>query len=60
MVQILQSILTVKIAENVDLFKSWGVTSFEMAPQFVSADDGTFLDSVIQNGYAFADLTILP
>ena len=29
-----------KIAENVDLFKSWGVTSFEMAPQFVSADDG--------------------
>lgn len=43
------------IAENVDLFKSWGVTSFEMAPQFVSADDGTFLDSVIQNGYAFAD-----
>ncbi|MBS6886278.1 MAG: glucosyltransferase, partial [Streptococcus salivarius] len=44
-----------KIAENVDLFKSWGVTSFEMAPQFVSADDGTFLDSVIQNGYAFAD-----
>ena len=44
-----------KIAENVDLFKSWGVTSLEMAPQFVSADDGTFLDSVIQNGYAFAD-----
>ena len=44
-----------KIAENVDLFKSWGVTSFEMAPQFVSADDGTFLDSVIQNGYAFTD-----
>ena len=37
------------------MFKSWGVTSFEMAPQFVSADDGTFLDSVIQNGYAFAD-----
>ncbi|MFR6599898.1 MAG: glycoside hydrolase family 70 protein [Streptococcus sp.] len=44
-----------KIAENVDLFKSWGVTSFEMAPQFVSDDDGAFLDSVIQNGYAFAD-----
>ncbi|MFR2571872.1 MAG: glycoside hydrolase family 70 protein [Streptococcus salivarius] len=31
MVQILRSILTVMIAENVDLFKSWGVTSFEMA-----------------------------
>ena len=43
------------IAQNAELFKSWGVTSFEMAPQFVSADDRTFLDSVIQNGYAFAD-----
>ena len=55
MVQTFQFILTVRLFENVDLFKSWGVISFEMAPQFVSADDGTFLDSVIQNGYAFAD-----
>ena len=43
------------IAENAELFKSWGITSFEMAPQFVSADDRTFLDSVIQNGYAITD-----
>lgn len=43
------------IGENAELFKSWGITSFEMAPQFVSADDRTFLDSVIQNGYAFTD-----
>ena len=43
------------IAENAELFKSWGITSFEMAPQFVSADDRTFLDSVNQNGYAFTD-----
>lgn len=43
------------IAENIELFKAWGVTSFEMAPQYVSTDDGTFLDSVIQNGYAFDD-----
>ena len=43
------------IAENAELFKSWGITSFEMAPQFVSADDRTFLDSAIQNGYAFTD-----
>lgn len=43
------------IAENAELFKSWGITSFEMAPQFVSADDRTFLDSVIRNGYAFTD-----
>ena len=44
-----------KIAENASLFKSWGITSFELAPQYVSSDDGTFLDSVIQNGYAFTD-----
>ncbi|MFC3931265.1 glycoside hydrolase family 70 protein [Streptococcus dentapri] len=44
-----------KIAANTDLFKAWGVTSFEMAPQYVSANDGTFLDSIIENGYAFSD-----
>ncbi|MGT2750258.1 glycoside hydrolase family 70 protein [Streptococcus orisasini] len=43
------------IAQNVDLFKSWGVTSFEMAPQYVSSEDGSFLDSIILNGYAFED-----
>lgn len=43
------------IAKNVDLFKSWGVTSFQLAPQYVSSHDGTFLDSVIDNGYAFTD-----
>ena len=43
------------IAANADLFKSWGITSFEIAPQYVSSTDGTFLDSIIQNGYAFAD-----
>ena len=45
----------VKIAENADLFKSWGVTSFQLAPQYRSSTDGTFLDSIIQNGYAFTD-----
>ncbi|MGT2907169.1 glycoside hydrolase family 70 protein [Streptococcus dentiloxodontae] len=44
-----------KIAENTDLFKSWGITSFELAPQYVSTTDGTFLDSIIENGYAFDD-----
>lgn len=44
-----------KIAQNVDLFKSWGVTSFEMAPQYVSSEDGSFLDSIILNGYSFED-----
>lgn len=43
------------IAQNADLFKSWGVTSFEMAPQYVSSDDTSFLDSIIKNGYAFDD-----
>ena len=37
-----------KIAENASLFKSWGITSFELAPSNVSSDDGTFLDSVIK------------
>ncbi len=44
-----------KIAENADFFKKLGITSFEMAPQYVSATDGSFLDSIIQNGYAFSD-----
>ncbi|MEY8661334.1 glycoside hydrolase family 70 protein [Ligilactobacillus faecis] len=43
------------IAKNVDLFKQWGITSFEFAPQYRSSEDGTFLDSVINNGYAFTD-----
>ena len=45
----------VKIAQNVNLFKSWGVTSFQLAPQYRSSTDSTFLDSIIQNGYAFTD-----
>lgn len=45
----------VRIAQNTDLFKSWGITSFEMAPQYNSSKDGTFLDSTIDNGYAFTD-----
>ncbi|WP_241209302.1 glycoside hydrolase family 70 protein, partial [Streptococcus sp. DD11] len=43
------------IAKNVNLFKEWGVTSFELPPQYVSSQDGSFLDSIIQNGYAFED-----
>ncbi|WP_367301134.1 glycoside hydrolase family 70 protein [Leuconostoc carnosum] len=47
----------VKIANNAQLFNSWGVTSFQLAPQYRSSTDGTFLDAVssIQNGYAFTD-----
>nr|WP_245335104.1 glycoside hydrolase family 70 protein [Streptococcus oricebi] len=43
------------IAKNVKLFKEWGVTSFELPPQYVSSQDGSFLDSIIENGYAFED-----
>ena len=43
------------IAQNVELFKDWGVTSFQLAPQYVSSHDGSFLDSIIDNGYAFTD-----
>lgn len=45
----------IKIAENAQLFKSLGITSFELAPQYRSSTDNSFLDSVIQNGYAFTD-----
>ena len=45
----------VVIAKNVDLFKQWGITSFEFAPQYRSSTDGTFIDSIISNGYAFTD-----
>ena len=45
----------VKIAQNANLFKSLGITSFELAPQYRSSNDNSFLDSVIQNGYAFTD-----
>ncbi|KXT76791.1 glycoside hydrolase family 70 protein [Streptococcus sp. DD12] len=44
-----------RIAENADLFKAWGITSFEMAPQYVASTDHSFLDSIIANGYAFSD-----
>ncbi|MFC3931857.1 glycoside hydrolase family 70 protein [Streptococcus dentapri] len=50
-----EELTNVVIAKNVDKFVSWGITDFEMAPQYVSSTDGTFLDSVIQNGYAFTD-----
>ncbi|MCT4395697.1 hypothetical protein EFS54_01530 [Periweissella beninensis] len=45
----------VKIAKNAQLFKSWGVTSFQLAPQYKSSTDTSFLDSIIANGYAFTD-----
>ena len=45
----------IKIAQNVNLFKDWGITSFEMAPQYRASSDKSFLDAIVQNGYAFTD-----
>ena len=45
----------VLISQNINKFKSWGITSFELAPQYRSSTDHTFLDSTIYNGYAFTD-----
>ncbi len=45
----------VKIAQNAQLFKNLGITSFELAPQYRSSTDNSFLDAVVQNGYAFTD-----
>ncbi|TDM32017.1 glycoside hydrolase family 70 protein, partial [Leuconostoc citreum] len=45
------------IAKHAADFNKWGVTSFQMAPQYRSSTDGSFLDAVdtVQNGYAFTD-----
>lgn len=43
------------ISQNGELFKQWGITSFQLAPQYRSSTDTSFLDSIIQNGYAFTD-----
>ncbi|MDI6498933.1 glycoside hydrolase family 70 protein [Leuconostoc suionicum] len=45
----------VVIQSKTDYFKELGITIFEFAPQYRSSTDGSFLDSVIQNGYAFTD-----
>ena len=43
------------LAKNTNLLKAWGVTSVGLPPQYVSSKDGSFLDSTIDNGYAFDD-----
>ncbi|MGB2540872.1 glycoside hydrolase family 70 protein, partial [Leuconostoc suionicum] len=43
------------IAKNVQTFKDWGVTSFQLAPQYRSSEGNSFLDETLKNGYAFTD-----
>ncbi|GAA6112857.1 glycoside hydrolase family 70 protein [Apilactobacillus apinorum] len=45
----------VVISKQANLFKQLGFTYVELAPQYRSVDDSSFLDSVVQNGYAFND-----
>ncbi|USS87438.1 KxYKxGKxW signal peptide domain-containing protein [Fructilactobacillus hinvesii] len=45
----------VRIAKNAQMFRDWGITSMQLAPQYRSSEDDTFLDSIVKNGYAFSD-----
>ncbi|MHA8138291.1 glycoside hydrolase family 70 protein [Lactobacillaceae bacterium Scapto_B20] len=45
----------VVLAKNAQMFNDWGVTYMELPPQYRSTTDNSFLDSIIQNGYAFND-----
>ncbi|GAA6117741.1 hypothetical protein NRIC0776_13190 [Apilactobacillus kunkeei] len=45
----------VVIPQKASLFKDWGITSFELPPQYRSSNDHTFVDATINNGYAFSD-----
>lgn len=45
----------VVLANHADQLHDWGITSVQLAPQYRSSTDGTFLDAIIQNGYAFTD-----
>ncbi|MHA8137802.1 glycoside hydrolase family 70 protein [Lactobacillaceae bacterium Scapto_B20] len=43
------------LAKNANMFNQWGVTYMELAPQYRSTTDNSFIDSIVQNGYAFND-----
>ncbi len=45
----------VVIAKKAKLFSGLGFTNIELPPQYRSTNDGTFLDSTVQNGYSFND-----
>ncbi|WP_367301135.1 glycoside hydrolase family 70 protein [Leuconostoc carnosum] len=47
------------ISKNANLFHSWGITNFELAPQYRSSNgknnNDKFIDSIVQNGYGLSD-----
>lgn len=45
----------VVIEKKAKLFSGLGFTNIELPPQYRSTNDGTFLDSTVQNGYSFND-----
>ena len=45
----------VVIQKNAEEFKNLGFTYMELPPQYRSTTDGSFMDSTVQNGYAFND-----
>ncbi len=45
----------VVIQKNAEDFKNLGFTYLELPPQYRSTTDGSFIDSVVQNGYSFND-----
>ncbi|MCK8619974.1 KxYKxGKxW signal peptide domain-containing protein [Apilactobacillus kunkeei] len=45
----------VVIATKAKMFSDLGFTNIELPPQYRSTTDGSFLDSTVQNGYAFND-----
>ena len=48
------------IAQNAKLFKEWGITSFEFAPQYVSSQDGTSWILSLKTATPSRTATILP
>lgn len=43
------------MVKQAGFYKSLGITTMELPPQYKSSEDNTFLDSTVRNGYAFSD-----
>ncbi|MEJ6400122.1 glycoside hydrolase family 70 protein [Nicoliella lavandulae] len=46
--------LNAVVAKMAPTFKQWGITSVQLPPQYRSVTGNDFLDSLVQNGYAFS------
>lgn len=43
------------MTKKAGFYKSLGITTMELPPQYRSSEDNSFLDSTVRNGYAFSD-----